>query len=343
MEIVCPRCRGPLAAASDSLSCAACPSEYPVIAGIPDLRLAPDPLIEIAEDREKAARLAREAQGRTLAELVDFYFSITPEVPPDLVRSFTAAKTVLGPARAADRLQAWSERVRVPGERIVDIGCGAGAWLPELTSRFRSVTGVDVALRWLIVARKALEEVGRSAQLICANAEHLPLGPNVADAVVAANVIEHVGRPEAAIAEIFRVLDKDGVALLSSPNRLSVLPEPHVGIPALGWLPRGTADELVRRTRGVPYGGIKLQTWPGLMDLVTAAGFRLVRVDPASIGPRERATLGRAGRVGAIGYEALRTRLPGGQAVLRLIGPLLEVDAFKGPNRERIPVGRAGG
>ncbi len=341
MEIVCPRCRGSLNAEPDSLHCAPCSASYPIVAGIPDLRLSPDPLIEIAEDREKALVLSREAEGRSLAELVSFYFSITPEVPPDLARAFTAAKTVLGPARAADRLDAWAHRVRLPGQRVLDLGCGAGAWLPELTGRFRFVTGVDVALRWLVVARKALEQVGRSAQLICANAEHLPLGPQVADAVVAANVIEHVAHPSVALDEIFRILDKDGVALLSSPNRLSVLPEPHVGIPALGWLPRHTADELVRRIRGVPYGGIQLQTWPGLMDIVSAAGFRLVRVRPAAIGARERATLGRAGQLGAAGYEFVRTRVPGGRHALKLLGPLLEVDAFKGPNRERIPVGRA--
>lgn len=341
MEIVCPRCRGVLLDSSAALRCPPCAAEYPLIAGIPDLRLAADPLIEIVEDREKAARLAREAEGRSLAELVQFYFSITPEVPPDLARGFAAAKTVLGPARAGDRLDAWSERVVVPGQRVIDLGCGAGAWLPELTGRFRFVTGVDVALRWLVVARKALEEVGRSAQLVCANAEHLPFRAHTADAVVAANVIEHVARPESALDEIFRILDKDGVALLSSPNRLSLLPEPHVGVPALGWLPRATADELVRRTRGVPYGGIQLQTWPGLVDLVSAAGFRLVRVGPPAIGPRERATLGRGGRLGAAGYEAVRSWVPGGATLLRVVGPLLEVDAFKGPNRERIFVGRA--
>ena len=340
MQIVCPRCKGPLSPDTSGLECGPCGVVYPVVAGIPDLRLTADPLIELAEDREKALRLAEEAPSRSLEDLLAFYFSITPEVPPDRVATYTAAKRVAGPARAADRLEAWAQRVRVPGERVLDLGCGAGAWLPELARRFQSVTGVDVALRWLIVARKALEESGQDAQLVCANAEHLPFPGCSADAIVAANLVEHLPRPDAALAEVFRVLDKDGVALLATPNRLSVLPEPHAGIPALGWLPRGVADELVRRTRGMPYGGVTLQTWPGLVDLISAAGFRRVRVEPGPIGPRERATLGPAGWAVAGALEGIRAVLPGGRLALRMVGPLLEVDAFKGPNRKRISVGR---
>lgn len=339
MDLVCPRCRHALVEASKEWTCGGCGSSWPIVAGIPDLRVAADPHIGVEEDREKAGRLAREADGRTLEELVSFYFSITPEVPPDRVRPFTSAKIHLGPARAEDRLEAWTRRVTLPGTRVLDLGCGAGAWLPSLTQHFTSVIGVDVALRWLVVARKALEEVGAQATLVCANAEHLPFADNVVDAVVGANVLEHVADAPRSLGEAVRVLDRDGVCLLTTPNRLSLLPEPHVGIPALGWLPRRVADELVRRVRGVPYGGVTLRTAPGLVDLASAAGFRRVRVHPPSIGPRERETLGRMGSLAAGAYELIR-RAPGGRMGLQAVGPLLEVDAFKGPNKKVIPVGR---
>ena len=38
--------------------CAACDADYPIILGIPDFRIFPDPWIGIVEDREKATRLA---------------------------------------------------------------------------------------------------------------------------------------------------------------------------------------------------------------------------------------------------------------------------------------------
>jgi hypothetical protein len=34
--------------------------------------------------------------------------------------------------------------------------------------------GVDVALRWLMVGQKRLQEAGVSATLVCASARHLP-------------------------------------------------------------------------------------------------------------------------------------------------------------------------
>lgn len=312
-----------------------------MVAGIPDLRLRSDPYIEIEEDRDKARRLAEQAGSLDLPGLVDLYFSLTPEVPPRFADRYLRGMLQLGPARAADRLEALEVEVpKLAGPlRIVDVGCGAGAWMPELARRASSLVGVDVGLRWLVVGRKALEQADVAAHLVCANAEALPLAPCSADLLVGANVLEHTSDARAALDEGFRVLDRDGVAYLTTPNRYSLLPEPHVGIPGLGLLPRTAADELVRTLRGVPYGGITLRGAAGWRDLVTRAGFRRAVVRGGQLGRRERATLPRSARAAAR-VLAQGRRLPGAGLALQTLGPTLEVLAFKGPNRERIPVGR---
>jgi SAM-dependent methyltransferase len=343
MDLACPRCSSELPPDDGvAIPCPGCGAAWPVVAGIPDLRVFPDPYIEILEDREKAVVLDHAARTRTPDELVAFYFSITPEVPPGHAAAHQRGILRLGPARAQDRIGRLSRDVPLFGRhpRVLDLGCGAGAWLPALAPRAGSLVALDVGLRWLVIARHRLRALGIEATFVCGNAEALPLRAHSVDVVVAANVIEHARDAERGLSEVFRVLDKDGYAYFASPNRFSLLPEPHVRLPGLGLLPRRVADELVRRARGVPYGAITLRGTLGWIDLVSGAGFRRVEVTAAVPGGRERAELGPLEAAAARGLAAARS-LPGGDLAMKAFGPLLEVHAFKGPNRERIPVGRA--
>ncbi|MCO4771637.1 MAG: methyltransferase domain-containing protein, partial [Deltaproteobacteria bacterium] len=327
MELSCPRCASTLPQTSaGSIPCTGCGAQWPVVAGIPDLRVHPDPYIALDEDREKAERLAREGEGLSPAALVDLYFSLTPEVPPGLASGYRRGMLELGPARAEDRLERLQHDVPRFGQspRVLDLGCGAGAWLPSLGARAGELVGVDVALRWLVVARAVLRARGIEATLICGNAESLPLSRNSFDVVIAANVLEHARDAEASLNEVFRVLDKDGYAYIATPNRFSVLPEPHVGVPGLGLLPRAAADEIVRRALGVPYGGITLRGSLGWTDLATSAGFRRVQTRAPVPGRRERDLLSRPGRLAARALAATAGN-PVGRGALRALGPMLEV------------------
>ena len=84
IEVVCPRCKGALGATQDGSrwECDACGEAYPVVAGIPDLRVAPDPYIGFEADRAKAAGLDKALEGRGFEELIDYYYAHTSVVPP---------------------------------------------------------------------------------------------------------------------------------------------------------------------------------------------------------------------------------------------------------------------
>jgi SAM-dependent methyltransferase len=98
------------------------------------------------------------------------------------------------------------------GRRILDLGCRSGA----LTRHFlegNEVVGVDVD-------RAALEKAAAlGIETVQANVEErLPFEDEAFDAVVAGELLEHVGFPEAVVGEVRRVLRPGGVFVGSVPN-----------------------------------------------------------------------------------------------------------------------------
>ncbi len=94
---------------------------------------------------------------------------------------------------------------------VLDLGCGVGHSFHELAPR--TTVGVDVSAQ-------ALAGQGRETHV--ADMRDLPAGWDRRFAsVVSVHAIEHVTRPADAIAEIARVLQDDGVAVLVTPNRLT--------------------------------------------------------------------------------------------------------------------------
>ena len=105
---------------------------------------------------------------------------------------------------------------------------------------------MDIASRWLVVARRRLNDRGLFSPLLAADAESLPWPAASFDIVVADSVIEHLERPDLALAEIHRVLRPGGVFAAWSPNRLSLTPDPHVGLWGVGWLPKAFRSTYVK-------------------------------------------------------------------------------------------------
>src|SRR5204862_273742 len=88
---------------------------------------------------------------------VSAYWSMTPEVPAELAARFSA-NTARGLARGAEVLH--SVGVVGPNDVILDVGCGTGGLVAAARSRGAIAVGVDTALRWLVIARRFLEELG---------------------------------------------------------------------------------------------------------------------------------------------------------------------------------------
>ena len=142
---VCPRCAGPLAASTDAYRCGPCDRLYPIVCGVPDFRLEPDPYIGLVEDRAKAAHLFEAGRTRTFEQLVRYYYSITPEDPPDLALQWTrhhlAEVEIAAALLRAAHLGAGGGRV------LLDLGCSTGGMVVAASRQRWQAVGVDVALQ----------------------------------------------------------------------------------------------------------------------------------------------------------------------------------------------------
>jgi ubiquinone/menaquinone biosynthesis C-methylase UbiE len=94
---------------------------------------------------------------------------------------------------------------------ILDIGCGPGATLNEL-SKIGKTVGIDVSKYVLQLARsRGIKNVRYG------NATKLSFANNSFNCVTAFDMLEHVKNDDTALQEIYRVLKTKGVVVLTSP------------------------------------------------------------------------------------------------------------------------------
>jgi 2-polyprenyl-6-hydroxyphenyl methylase/3-demethylubiquinone-9 3-methyltransferase len=104
----------------------------------------------------------------------------------------------------------------MPAGRVLDLGCAQGNAGLLLAEQGWDVVAVDLRVEFLQYARMKYE---RGAHVcLAANAAELPFVAACFDLVLWGEMIEHVAFPEQILAEIFRVLRRDGYLLLSTPN-----------------------------------------------------------------------------------------------------------------------------
>ena len=124
--------------------------------------------------------------------------------------------------------------------QILDIGCGAGFLANELAKVPHHVTGIDLSLGALEVARK--HDVTGTVQYLTADAEVLPFEARRFDVVCAMDFLEHVESPAKLIQEISRVLKPGGIFFFHTFNRNPV--SGLLAIKALEWFIRGTPKNM---------------------------------------------------------------------------------------------------
>ena len=354
IEICCPHCKGDLQERkskiedggskieissvrssmlhpqSSELSCRACDRRFPIVLGIPDLRVFPDLYIDAEADRAKGVRVASRLDDLNFAELVDFYYSITSVVPPQHARQYKRGLMV-GVARAETALASWESAVtgngRVHAGSVLDLGCGTAPFLVATASRFEKRVGVDIAFRWLVVAKKRLAEANLDLPLICACAEALPFPDGLFDRVVMDSVLEHFQDQPRALAECYRVMKQTGYLYVATPNRLSLGPDPHMGLWAGGYLPDRWIAAYVRLQGGIPPKR-QLLSARSLTRLLLEADFRSTQVYLPNVSAAQRSQFGK-GLQGLIDLYHVARRLPVSRQILRWIGPLLHAVAQK--------------
>jgi len=105
--------------------------------------------------------------------------------------------------------------VRHKGDRVLEVGCGAGNILEEVSPG--NLIGVDISASILSKAKLKLNE---ETTLFQADAQHLPFKDQAFKKVICSEVLEHLLDPLLSLREIARVLNGQGVAVVSVPNEL---------------------------------------------------------------------------------------------------------------------------
>jgi len=102
-----------------------------------------------------------------------------------------------------------------PGERALDLGCGAGEFTAVMAEAGAVAVGADVAESALKRARSRYPEL---AFRLTAIDGPLPFEDNAFDVVWASEVIEHVADTARWLSEVIRVLVPRGRLLLTTPD-----------------------------------------------------------------------------------------------------------------------------
>jgi methionine biosynthesis protein MetW len=97
---------------------------------------------------------------------------------------------------------------------LLDVGCGEGTFAKLAKNKFDHLYGIDLCFRALKSANNKNLQVVKGNL----NKEGISFQNDTFDAVTCLDVIEHVFDPVALLSEINRVLRKNGVLILTTPN-----------------------------------------------------------------------------------------------------------------------------
>jgi len=101
-----------------------------------------------------------------------------------------------------------------PGERVLDLGCGAGTdslVAAQMVAPEGSVVGIDMTREMLDKARRAAGVMGAgNVEFVESEAEQLPLADASFDVVISNGVIDLIPDKDAVFSELYRVLAPGG-------------------------------------------------------------------------------------------------------------------------------------
>jgi 2-polyprenyl-6-hydroxyphenyl methylase/3-demethylubiquinone-9 3-methyltransferase len=104
-----------------------------------------------------------------------------------------------------------------PGDKILEIGCGIGTVVFELSKQGYDVTGTDISQVAIEYGRAKYNGI----RLAVLPAEELPFDDGAFDAVLSFDLFEHIARIDRHVGEVHRVLRPGGHYLFQTPNKLS--------------------------------------------------------------------------------------------------------------------------
>jgi SAM-dependent methyltransferase len=164
-----------------------------------------------------------------------------------------------GQERRMGLIRQWAP---LDGARVLVDGCGVGMYVATLQGQGAKVWGIDVEHEHVVEAVANAPGAG----LCQAAGEALPYPDSSFDLVLSHEVIEHVQDDRAYAAEMIRVLQPGGRAIIFCPNRLYPFEthghywrgQYHFGnTPLINWLPDPLRNRLAPHVRAYTRAGLR--------------------------------------------------------------------------------------
>jgi SAM-dependent methyltransferase len=214
-----------------------------------------------------------------------------------------------------------------PDDLILDLGAGA-CWCSDLLGRLnRSAIAVDISHDMLAAGRR---RPGTAIRAVAGDMESLPFRAGVFQQAICLSAIHHVPNIPAAVREIARVLDSNGVALFSEPGRGHAdAPVSTAAMRDFGVLEQEIlVADFVRACRDAGFADVRVKplayTVPGF-DLTLESWEHWTRLASSKRPQRALAKIGRAltelaglGKDGALFDDTLAI------ALVRTLRPIIE-------------------
>jgi len=104
-----------------------------------------------------------------------------------------------------------------PSDKILEIGCGIGTVVHELSKKGHDIIGIDISSEAIEYGRKKYGSMSLEVQA----AETLPYEDKSFEVVLSFDLFEHIAQIDKHISEVKRVLRPGGYYLFQTPNRYS--------------------------------------------------------------------------------------------------------------------------
>ncbi len=165
-------------------------------------------------------------------------------------------------------------------DKILDIGCGKGIYLSNLSNTAKQCVGLDISMNNLIEAIKIKND---NTVFVYGASEILPFQNGSFNVVLMIETLEHVENDSKCVEEVWRILKPGGVFILSVPNKFFPF-ETHgikigskifssplgLGFPLFTYLPN------ILRKR---FATARVYTPLRLNQIITKKAFYLKRID----------------------------------------------------------------
>jgi 2-polyprenyl-3-methyl-5-hydroxy-6-metoxy-1,4-benzoquinol methylase len=178
------------------------------------------------------------------------------------------------------RIKKISNYINFNQSKILDVGCGDGAYTAALAKKAKIVYGIDIQLREL---EKSYNLISQSKlanlKFICMDAQKIAFLNNSFDIILMIESLEHMQDQEKVLENLYNILKENGVLILYVPNRFFPLEGhgAHIGrlnlsfrVPFLPWLPNKISKYFINARN---------YTSNSIRNLLIRKGFTVHKID----------------------------------------------------------------